>query len=578
MPTVPLLASLGLHAAILFLFADLSDELPDRPRVLEPPAIVADIVIDVPLHETVPVAEVTEIDALREMPPQLLNIGVSDLGSIAAVAPVEPIGPSSSPIEPQELPPAGELHALAGVASAPVPVPELAESAVEEQAQALKAAEPPDRDTVVRVDSRPVELHYAAPALPLPGSVSAVEFATVSKVGPPASTPVAPVAISGTGNASPPLDAIVTPEPKSAKPIEALPLLAQSLELPPPAARMPDVDAVSAAPVLAPANGEETVVSALSPAKPVVVAEMAPAIAEVSPIPSTAQPLESLAASHLDPVESNSPHEAVSVLTPNGPAAALQGEDRSEMAAMLLPPRLDKPTASPRIALTQAIGGFDCARLQMGWDAAEGSVSISGHIRSSEDRDRLVATLTAIDGVKQVVNRNLYIVGEPYCRVLAFLGQPGLTKSSDQRQGLEMLGSPAQSGVVRLKAGMPLELKLAGPAFTAYIYVDYFTADGRVYHLLPTRNLEEQRVEPNEAFAVGGSRGRGLKATIGPPFGLDMVVAVASTRRLFPDVRPTSEDAKGYLSAFDAALAEARRRDPGVQLEYAYYLVQTFAN
>jgi uncharacterized protein DUF4384 len=186
--------------------------------------------------------------------------------------------------------------------------------------------------------------------------------------------------------------------------------------------------------------------------------------------------------------------------------------------------------------------------------------------------------LTAIDGVKHVVNRNLYIVGEPYCRVLTFLGQPGLTKSSDQRQGLEALGSPAQSGVVHLKAGMPLELKLAGPAFKAYIYVDYFTADGRVYHLLPTRNLEEQRVEPDEAFTVGGRRGRGLKATIGPPFGLDMVVAVATTRRLFPDVRPTSEDAREYLSAFDAALAEARRRDPGTQLEYAYYLVQTFAN
>jgi hypothetical protein len=107
------------------------------------------------------------------------------------------------------------------------------------------------------------------------------------------------------------------------------------------------------------------------------------------------------------------------------------------------------------------------------------------------------------------------------------------------------------------------------------VYVDYFTADGRVYHLLPTANLLDHRLRPNERLTIGGRNGRGVKATIGPPFGLDVVVALASDVPLFPRGRPVAEPANTYLADLAATVAEAHRREPALQLEYSYYLIQT---
>jgi hypothetical protein len=582
---VPLLASLGLHAAVLFLLADLSDELPDRPRILEPPPIVAEIVIDVPLHDAIPVAEAAAINSLQEAPLQLVDAAVSDLAPVASLPPVDPGDQAAPSLAPPDLPavaePVGAPQAIAHLESTPVETPASIESAVEEPAPLLQTAGSQTIDTAEPVNSRPIELNRATPVALSPGTIATVEAAPTADGQSSAAPAVAAVETSPAIGVAQPPDVVSSSETASVKPIEATLLPAQpsdqSAIL---AAHVPELNATAPAPVLAPSITAESLVPATAPPQvnPATAPEAALAVAAVMPVAPTASRLEPMSVNALDPIESKPPQSPViPMLKPSEPSAMLQGEERREMAA-LVPPRLDRPVVDPRIALAQAVTGLDCARLRTGWEASEGKVSISGHLRSGEDRDHLVAALSGLDGVKQVVKTDLYIVGEPYCRVLAFLDQPGLTKSFDQRQGLEELGAPAQSGVVRFKGGMALELQLAGPDFAAYVYVDYFTADGQVYHLLPTRNLADHHVQPNEAFTVGGRSGRGLKATIGPPFGLDMVVAVASAQRLFSVARPTAENAREYLSALNAAVAVARKQDPSARLEYAYYLVQTSAN
>jgi hypothetical protein len=192
-----------------------------------------------------------------------------------------------------------------------------------------------------------------------------------------------------------------------------------------------------------------------------------------------------------------------------------------------------------------------------------------------QDREKLTAAISAKAGVRDVAHSDLHVVGEPYCQVLDFLARPELARSDNQRQDVEAITQPAQAGVLVLKAGMPLALQLSGPDYASFVYVDYFTADGRVYHLLPTTILADNQLASGERLAIGGREGRGVKATIGPPFGLDMVVALASERPLYRSARPVAENADAYLKALERMLTDARQRDPGLRLEYSYYLIRT---
>ena len=172
----------------------------------------------------------------------------------------------------------------------------------------------------------------------------------------------------------------------------------------------------------------------------------------------------------------------------------------------------------------------------------------------------LTKRLADVTGVRQVTRTDLHLVGEPYCRVLELLDRPELRRSDDQSQTIAAIAQPAQSGVLTLKAGMPLALQLTGPDYPSYVYVDYFTADGRVYHLLPTASLSDHRLRPNERLTIGGQNGRGVKATIGPPFGLDLVVALASDVPLWAQARPVAESADAYLAGLAAATVAEEHR------------------
>jgi hypothetical protein len=105
--------------------------------------------------------------------------------------------------------------------------------------------------------------------------------------------------------------------------------------------------------------------------------------------------------------------------------------------------------------------------------------------------------------------------------------------------------------------------------------VDYFSSSGEVYHLLAGNDPRGNRFAPDEAFTVGGARGRGLQATIAPPYGLDLVVAIASSEPLFAKPRPVAERAPSYLDALAGILTENTKRGRSFRVEYAYFVINT---
>ncbi|HVV95161.1 MAG TPA: DUF4384 domain-containing protein [Hyphomicrobiales bacterium] len=262
------------------------------------------------------------------------------------------------------------------------------------------------------------------------------------------------------------------------------------------------------------------------------------------------------------------PKPPETALPPAEPAAA------PRLAALSRPaPLPPAPAVDPRPGVRQALAGLDCARVEA--TVADGVVTLSGHTRAAADRRRLEQTLAAVPGVRRVDAAGLRLLGDPYCRILDFLARPGLVRSTDQHADLAALGTRAEAGVAHFSGGTPLSLGLSAPEYDSYLYVDYFAADGSVAHLLP-RAHADNHFGADEKFVLGPG-GRGLVATIGPPFGLDVVVALASSAPLPLDGRPVAEDAGAYLASLDAALGAMRRDHPDFRVEYAYFLIYTAA-
>jgi hypothetical protein len=250
--------------------------------------------------------------------------------------------------------------------------------------------------------------------------------------------------------------------------------------------------------------------------------------------------------------------------------------DKPQVAAIVAPPRPDALAIDPAQEIETVVTGYGCARINAHYDIS-GGIVLSGHVKSDVDRANMLTRLESVPGVHRVDDANLHIVGEPYCRVLAFLGRPEFVRSSDQRVGMAEFGNPAQSDVKHLSAGMPLEIAVRAPDFPSYVYVDYFSVNGKVYHLLPVKAVQTSKFEPGKQFVLGGNKGAGFNMTVAAPFGLDFAVAIASTEPLFHDLRPLQEDASDYLKAVAGAIERLKQAGTPPRLEYAYWLIYTTA-
>jgi hypothetical protein len=257
---------------------------------------------------------------------------------------------------------------------------------------------------------------------------------------------------------------------------------------------------------------------------------------------------------------------------PNSAAPRAPPADPPTSLAVVAPPAILRPL-DPTQAVEAALGNLECARIAAKVDPLVGTVSLKGHARSEADRLRLAREIGALAGVQRVDDAELRVLGEPYCRLLAFLDRPEFKRSTEQRQDLSTVGATNQPGMQRIAGGEPLQLTLSSPEFDSFLYVDHFSADGKVTHLLPT-DRPDNFLKADTVFRLGpGERGR--RAIAVPPYGLDVIVVLASSERLFVPPRPITEEAAGYLALLDERIRALKASRLPLRYEYAYYLVQT---
>jgi hypothetical protein len=193
---------------------------------------------------------------------------------------------------------------------------------------------------------------------------------------------------------------------------------------------------------------------------------------------------------------------------------------------------------------------------------------LSGYLPSDASRRELAKSLGRLPMVSRIWADDVAILPPPHCGLLSHLTQLGATASASSAGELNKL---AKSQIPKFFEDELLRVEMTAPNFPAYLYVDYYDSRGGVTHLLPGPGATARQFDPGQRYMLGLT---GLDVTIAPPFGLDVIVTVASPRPLFFEPRPDWERAEVYVNELRAAIR--RVLDAQAQaVEYDYRFVFT---
>jgi hypothetical protein len=105
-----------------------------------------------------------------------------------------------------------------------------------------------------------------------------------------------------------------------------------------------------------------------------------------------------------------------------------------------------------------------------------------------------------------------------------------------------------------MHAGDTLKITVRSPSQISYLYVAYIQADGSVVQLQQPQGVVPAPTLPNQTLVFGDGANNRAKFTIGPPFGPEMIVALASRSPLFDSELPATQTERDFLSALRRAL------------------------
>jgi hypothetical protein len=189
--------------------------------------------------------------------------------------------------------------------------------------------------------------------------------------------------------------------------------------------------------------------------------------------------------------------------------------------------------------------------------ADDGALALNGYAgnRSIEELRQGVTAFTPPGQIEWQVSD----VDQVFCPALNVLRPitPGFAATGGPRLGLQMA-----DGKTRLHDGEQIRMRLVMPDFPGRLRVDYLAHDGSVQHLYP--QLADPRVgiaaDPPRTFRAGEEINLGNPVwVIGEPYGMDMIIAVASSEPLFEHPRPSNAElADEYLRQLQAQLDKLR--------------------
>jgi len=209
--------------------------------------------------------------------------------------------------------------------------------------------------------------------------------------------------------------------------------------------------------------------------------------------------------------------------------------------------------------LRAALHNLHCAIVDVAFQ--DGRISVSGVAAGESVRARLAA-LVAEHAQGWPQESSVRLAAPALCEPLSLVGPLLAANLSAPVPVSIRLETPEAS----FRGGTSLTFDIVAPDFPAHLQVDYYTADGNVVHLLPNPLETSGQVDSGAVRRLGDRKSGGRFWTIGPPFGSEMIVVMASASPLFTTPRPEAEAASAYLPELKrvldvsgaAALADAR--------------------
>ena len=418
---------------------------------------------------------------------------------------------------------------------------------------------PPTEQAVASAPVVPVTTATAAPATPLAASLAAqVELAQTVDPAEPLAASAAPVAQ---------IAATVAPVAQIAATVAPA---AQIIASAAPAAQI----IASAAPTaqIMPSAAPVEQVRASTPTAAPLTASAAPA----QTLPDAAAARTSVAPAIAPPSE----HFTAALAFSGGAQAQIDAASLATIQSFMRPGDLQTQTDQVRDAMQTLLESVPCARLQAAFNPDTGSIELRGHVPDEGLRGPILAALQAQVGVGIMVTDSMLILPRPQCGALGGIGAMGLPQSTDQLTNPLLVGTDAQERTYNYTQGDQMILDLAAPDYDAYIYVDFFDANGNVIHLVPNETVPLALRPAKSAMRIGaGEDGTPyLNITIGPPYGQEIAAAFAASAPLYDEVRPLSEPAEPYLAWMAGQVAAARAADPDFKGEWVYFFVSTAEN
>ncbi|MGD0958519.1 MAG: C1 family peptidase [Methylomonas sp.] len=199
--------------------------------------------------------------------------------------------------------------------------------------------------------------------------------------------------------------------------------------------------------------------------------------------------------------------------------------------------------------LSALIRQTKCADLH-GAVGADGHVYLTGFVGQSQDLAHIDGELKKL-GVQ--VTHNTTLRPWPQCEALQTL-RDVLNKPS----GLKLAISGRSAAV--LHQGDMLGIEVTTPSFPSYLYLTYIQANGEAIDLIHPDGLQPKPIPPDTRLLLGNGEDGGPKFTVSPPFGDEMLIAIASASPLFDEDLPKSQTEREYLTRFRQAFLAVPQR------------------
>jgi type IV/VI secretion system ImpK/VasF family protein len=179
-----------------------------------------------------------------------------------------------------------------------------------------------------------------------------------------------------------------------------------------------------------------------------------------------------------------------------------------------------------------------------------GRVQVGGHVRSASEKEKLAKELRRLPGGERIT-LNVDTLAEPFCEVVGLVAA-NRQLNTTSNYGLKVSTRGAGE---RLIEGQTITLDATLPGRPGCLYVDYFVADGKsVVHLFPSADDASACGLRGGTIPIGEPKPGKAPWQVSPPFGREMVLAIASPTPLYAGQRSGIEAPQDYLPALRQAL------------------------